>query len=252
MSNPRSYKTDAVILRRSEYGESDYLLTIYSRPFGKLTVIAKGARKHLSRRAGHVELYSHSHLVVHKGRGMDVVSQAEVINPFSQLQSDLDRTLLASHFAELLDQFAFEGESNPRAFDVIVRGYKRLCDLDSDANLVTRYYEFQLLRVMGFEPNLFECVITGETLQATDQFFCSDEGGVVSAQHTAGLDVMLLPLPIFKVLRHFSRSKWSQIKTLKLSPEHHATLKRVLHHYITSILERKLKSVALLDKLTHD
>lgn len=247
--NERVYKTPAVVLRRSEFGESDYLVTLYTPEYGKMRAVAKGARKPTSRRTGQVELYALTHLVLNAGRELPIITQAETEEHFLPLRENLERSVYASHLVELLDQFAYEGESNPPAFSLISSGLGWLCDLEVDARLAARYFEFRLLRVMGFEPSLFECVISGETLTAQDQYFSVAEGGVVLPEYTAGLDVMRLSLSVFKVLRHFSRHEWAAVKLLKLTDAQADELERLLHAYLTYLLERRLKSVSLLPKL---
>ncbi|HLA43461.1 MAG TPA: DNA repair protein RecO, partial [Aggregatilineales bacterium] len=164
----------------------------------------------------------------------------------------LERSVYASHFVELLDQFTYEGESIPTAFKLLVAGLGWLSDSETDLRLAARYYEFRLLRIMGYEPSVFECAVSGETLTAQDHFFSVAEGGVVAAQHTAGLDVMHLKLPVFKILRHFSRNSWTKVKTLKIGNDDARELERILHTYLIYLLERRLHSASFLEKLRRD
>jgi DNA repair protein RecO (recombination protein O) len=247
----RFHKTEAVILRRSEVGEWDYLLTLYTPEWGKLRGIAKGARKPANPNTGQVELYSLIYTVLKRGRGeFHILTQTETRQHYLGAKEVLERSLTASHFAELYDQFTYEGESNPAAFQLLVDGLGWLADPEADARLVGRYFEFQLLRVMGYEPSLFECVISGQELTAEDHYFSFQEGGVVAKGYTAGLEVYWLALPIFKVLRHFSRSPWPTIRALQLSQNHLTDLERLLQDYLTFILERRLKSIRVLQQIT--
>jgi DNA repair protein RecO (recombination protein O) len=250
--NSRSFKTDAIILRRSEFRESDYLVTVFTPNYGKLRAMVRGARKPTTRKTGQVELFTRAHLVLSGSGDLQNISQAETVEHFLPIQEDLSRNLLASHFVEMLDQFSYEGESNPRAFNLLLAGLGWLCEAEADLQLAARYYEFRLLRVMGYEPSLFECVVSGETLTAEDQFFSVAEGGVVLPAYTAGLDVMRLSLPVFKILRHFSRQPWEAVRGLNLSTEHAKELERLLHTYLTYLLERRLNSAQMLEKLDRE
>jgi DNA repair protein RecO (recombination protein O) len=247
--NERIYKSEAVVLRRVEFAEADYLLTLYTPRHGKMKAVAKGARKPTSRSTGQVELYTRTHFVLNAGRELHIITQAETLESYLPLQESLELGLYASHFVEMLDQFAFEGESQPSAYDLIVNGLGWLCEPEADLKLAARYFEFQLLRVMGYEPALFKCAVSGDDLEAQDQYFCSAEGGVVAPQHTAGLDVMMLSFEAFKVMRHFSRQRWEVVRALQLSEKHHKELERILHHYLTYLLERRMKSLGLLKQL---
>jgi DNA repair protein RecO (recombination protein O) len=72
----RSFRTDAIILKRRDFGEADRLLTILTPRYGKLDVIAKGARKPTSSKTGHVELFTRADMLIHKGRDLDLAVQA--------------------------------------------------------------------------------------------------------------------------------------------------------------------------------
>src|SRR5215470_16029827 len=86
----RVYRIEAVIVRRSDFGEADRLLTIIT-PQGKRRVVAKGARKTNSRLAGHIELFTHTTLLLAVGRNLDIVTQSAILHSFDRLRGDLRR-----------------------------------------------------------------------------------------------------------------------------------------------------------------
>ena len=88
----RVYRTEAIVLRRTDFGEADRLLTVYTPDRGKLRLIAKGARKPTSRKSGHVELFSRGQFLVAVGRELDIITQAETLEPFRPLRENLLRT----------------------------------------------------------------------------------------------------------------------------------------------------------------
>ena len=75
MSAPRSYRTEAIVLRRTEFGEADRIVTFYTPEYGKLKAMAKGVRKPRSKLSGLVELFTHSTLLLSRGHNLDIVSQ---------------------------------------------------------------------------------------------------------------------------------------------------------------------------------
>lgn len=252
MSLERIYKTEAVVLRRVPFSESDYLLTLYTPQHGKVKALAKGARKPTSRQTGHVELYSRTHLVLYRGRELHTITQAEVQDTYRIVQENLERSVYASHFVELMDQFAFENEENQPAYLLLVEALGWLCEPTVDLKLAARYYELRLLRVMGFEPSLFDCAIGSEPLEAQNQYFSPVEGGVVCPEHGEGRDLLRLSLPVLKILRHMSRYKWNVVKLLNINERNHVELERTLHTYIIFLLEKRLQSVNFLKKLYQD
>jgi DNA repair protein RecO (recombination protein O) len=251
MSLPaRLHKTEALVLRRAEYGEADYLLSLYTPDYGKLQVVAKGARKATSRLTGQVEPFSLLRVLLKRGKAdLHTLGEVEVLEHYLPLREDLERGVMAHHFLELFDQFGAEGEGHPAAFALLARALVWLCDQEADPRLVARYAEFQLLRAMGYEPSLFQCAVSGEELKPEDQFFSLEQGGVVAPAQVAGLNVIWLRLEVFKVLRHFSRSDWATVRALRLDPDHHHDLERVLAAYVSYILERRLKSLRVLEDI---
>ena len=97
MARERTYRTEAIVLKRTDFGEADRLLTLFSKDLGKISAIAKGARKPQSRKTGHVELFMRSKFFIAKGRNLDIITQAEMVDPHAPLREDLLRVSLASY-----------------------------------------------------------------------------------------------------------------------------------------------------------
>jgi DNA repair protein RecO (recombination protein O) len=250
-STGKVFKTSAIILRRSDLGEADRLLTLYTPEFGKVRAVAKGVRKPTARAAGHVELYTLVDLVVAQGRELHIITQADLIEPYLNIQKDLLRIGYASLFAELIDRFAMDDLVNKMAFDLLARGLGWLCEDDIDLKLAARYYEMHLLDVMGYAPSLYQCAMGGEPLEAQDQFYSVVDGGVVCPEHAAGYpNLTPLPLPVFKIMRHFMRTSWDNVKPLKLNPHQHHLLQVLLHNSLIYLLEKRLQSVDFLRKIS--
>lgn len=247
-----SIRTEAVILRRIDFGETDFLVTLYTPRHGKLKAIAKGARKSLGRLTGHVELYAQTEMMLSRGRELHIITQSETKTSHIPFQENLELGVYASHFVELVDQFAYEGEENLPAYKLLVNSLNWLVEPTIDLRLVARYYEYQILRVMGFEPSVLQCAIGGEDLKAEDQFFSPVDGGVVCDGHTGGRDFIKISLPVFKILRHFSRSSWQVVKPFKLTDQHEQELERILHGYLIFLLEKRLQSAGFLKRLKRD
>ena len=79
---PRQFRTQAIILSRRDFGEADRLLTLFTPARGKIRAIAKGARKPSAKVSGHVELFARSDCLIHRGRNLDILTQAELIEPY--------------------------------------------------------------------------------------------------------------------------------------------------------------------------
>ncbi len=237
------------MLRRSDFGEADRLLTVFTPGRGKLKLIAKGARKPSSRKSGHVELFSHGQFLIAVGRELDIVTQAETLEPFLPLREDLLRTTYAYYFAELADAFTADRDENRPLFDLLRDGFGWLCTA-GDLPLAARYFELHLLSLVGYQPQLFVCPGCKELLRPEVNYFSAAEGNVFcrrcgqNREGTAELSVNAL-----KVLRFMQTREWETCRLLRLSQASHAEVERTMSHYITYHLERKLRSVDFVHRL---
>lgn len=246
----RAFRTQAIILKRRDFGEADRLLTVLTPEHGKIDVIAKGARKPTSHKTGHVELFTRADMLIHTGRELGIVAQAEMVAPHLGIREDLTRGAYASYCAELLDRFTAEGDQDYHdLFSLLDDTLSQLCD-DSDPRLAVRYYEVHLLDSTGFRPELNECVVSREPVQPEDQFFSYVLGGVVSPGYAhEGSSAVRIPVTTLKLLRHMQRSPYSHVKTLAIPPALHEDAERILLGYITHVLERKLQSVEFIKRI---
>ncbi len=105
------YHADAIVIRSQEYGESDRILTVFSREYGRIQVIAKGVRKPKSRQRGGTQLFTYADFLLYRGRSLDTVSQVSPKESFAHLWNDLERTMAATGIAELLDVSVMTGQS---------------------------------------------------------------------------------------------------------------------------------------------
>jgi len=112
MARPRVYKTEAIVLKRINLGEADNIITLYTPNFGKIRAVAKGVRRPKSKLGGHLDLLTQSALLLAQGQNLDIITQAQSIESFLTLKSDIKRISCAFYIAELVDQFTVEHVEN--------------------------------------------------------------------------------------------------------------------------------------------
>ncbi|MEW6084937.1 MAG: DNA repair protein RecO [Chloroflexota bacterium] len=246
----RSVRVDAVVLRHSDYGEADRLLTLFTRQRGKMRVVAKGARKIASRKAGHIEPFTHVKLQLATGRDMFILTQADAVDAYLPLREDLILTSHASYVLELLDRFTYEDDAeHPALFRLVTESLARLAS-GADVWLVLRFYEMRLLDQLGFRPQLFECVNCGREIQAEDQFFSFSAGGVICPRCGQGLK-HLHPISVeaLKYLRHFQRSSYAEASRARPDHDVQRETEALMQGYFTYLLERELNTPGFLKKI---
>ncbi len=142
----RSYTAEGIVLKRKNLGEADRLITLFTKKYGKIKVLAKGVRKIKSRRGPNIELFNRVEISVHQGRTFDLLSEAEVIDTFSQIRKNLDLVGLAFHVCEVVDSLCPEHQAHPRVYDLMLGVLNEL------ANGPVQLFEKNLLEELGYLP----------------------------------------------------------------------------------------------------
>ncbi len=248
----RSRRVDALILRHQRWGEADRLLTIFTREYGKLRIVAKGARKTTSRKGGHLEPFMRTALQLAQGRDLWIVTQAEMINAFLPMRDDLQRMGFASYVIELLDKFTYEDGANPQLYYLAVETLERLCTPDS-VFVVLRYYEMRVLDIMGYRPQLFQCIGCQEEIKAEDQYFSALVGGVICPRCGQKYeDVRKISMGALKYLRHFQRSTYQEALAAAPGEAVVQEVDKIMQWYLTYLLERAINSQVFLQQIRKD
>lgn len=267
MRQQRSYSTEAIVLKRTDLGEADRILTLFTPSRGKYHAIAKGTRRPISKLAGHLELLSRSQLQVALGRNLDIVTQAEGRENFLHLRSELWHMTCGFYLAELVDRFIEDSTPHLNVYTLLL---ETLRSLEADAielqqkrangvaltgqerghpNLLMRYFELQLLSAIGYEAALNNCAHCGNELQPEENGFKASLGGVLCPRCSRFWE-RRLSLNALKVLRFLQRSKWIEVSRLRLDEKLQAELEAVMHDLLRFHLERDLKSWSFLEMLT--
>lgn len=245
----RIYRVDGIVLSRRDWGEADRLVTLLTADRGKIRAIAPGARKPLSRKSGHLELFSRGRFVLARGRTFDKITQAETHLYFPRLRESLPRISAAYLLVELVDRFLQEQDVNVLVYELLTGALQALDAGDAPA-LVLRYFEVKLLSFVGFQPQLHACARCDERLEPVDQFFSPADGGVLCplCQQT-NQGGQPLSLPLLKVLRLMQSADWETVRRLRLPPEQSDVLARLLNLYLAYMLERELRATRFIEEV---
>jgi DNA repair protein RecO (recombination protein O) len=250
MAEQHSFRVEGVVLRHADWGETDRLLTLYTRERGKVRAIAKGARKIRSRKAGHLEPFTRVTLQLARSHDLPIVTQADTLDAYLPIHENLVKTSQAAYIVELLDRFTYEDDTeNYGIFRLLTEVLSRL-EKEPDPWLAIRYYEVRLLDLLGYRPHWFECANCGREIKAEDQYFSAARGGVLCPDCGRGLPgVWSLSVEVLKYLRHFQRSTYSEAQRAHPVPAVQAEVESLLQRYVTYLLERALNSPRFISQI---
>ena len=237
------YRDVGVVLRTYKLGESDRIVVLMTAENGKVRAVAKGVRKTRSKFGARLEPMSHVRLLLYRGRELDIVNQAESVEPLTPLLSSLDRVSQGLAAIEAIDQLALDREPNERLYRQAV-GVLRTIAKQPAALTVPAFY-WKLLAAEGLEPQLDECVRCGEFGADTPMVaFDLNEGGVLCRSCRSGTSISPAALDI---MRAILGGRLNDMLDLPESPATHEVgvlATRALEHHI----ERRLKAVAMFEQ----
>lgn len=149
----RSFKTEGIVVKRTNFGEADKILTIFTKKHGKIVVLAKGIRRIHSRKAPHLELFSYVDVCVTSGRTFDYIVEAQTIESFIFLRSQVERVAQAFRIVEIVDRLCAEQQVHKNIFDLLVGVLRRLNDKNLvDIPVVVDEFAVELLWELGYLP----------------------------------------------------------------------------------------------------
>ena len=147
----RVYAVHAIVLKRANVGEADRIVTIFSKEYGRMKVVAKGIRCVHSRRAPYLEVFSGVSLMLHKGKTWDSVTQASPIHAFSRLRESLPRVSAGYYFCELVDALTPEHQEHRDVYTLLVGALTQLNDVTQvNPIVVSEQFALELLRNLGY------------------------------------------------------------------------------------------------------
>jgi len=157
------YRDDGIVLRTQKLGEADRIITILGRTSGRVRAVAKGVRRTKSRFGARLEPFTHVDLMLHTGRSLDIITQAEVIRPYgAPLAGDYPRYTAGVAMLETAERFTpVEKEPALRQLLLLIGGLRALGDAEHAPGLVLDAFLLRSLAVAGYAPALQECARCG-------------------------------------------------------------------------------------------
>jgi DNA repair protein RecO (recombination protein O) len=150
--------TDAIVLRGRKQGDTSKLATLYTRDFGKIDVIAKGAREQKSKFGGALEMFAYSRVVLYKNNRPDalsLLSNAESVEPNHGILRSLARMETATNIIELMLRAMHDEEANTELFELLATTLKAIAQWDDHAARAVQFrFYLDFARQMGFEVDL--------------------------------------------------------------------------------------------------
>jgi len=186
-----AFSTSAILLRRLDYGDFDVIITFFTLKMGKVSVIAKSAKKSTRRFAGILELFSELQILASasRGKGLPVLQEAVLKQPFSAIRADYKKTAYASYWSELINSWI---EENFRQVALYYLFEHVLFELDAGITapqVLNIVFQMRFLTLSGHRPNFSQCNMCGLALEDIKDDNISvnlQRGGIICGKCSSG------------------------------------------------------------------
>jgi len=249
-----SEKTEAIVLRAIPWSETSLVVTLWTRDFGKLSAIAKGARRLRSPFESALDLLAHSSVVflAKPGDVLDLLTEAKLMRRFRSGQRNLLNLYCGYYVAELLLATTEDGSPIAELFALTQRTLEDLDVVELPAEVLLRF-ELNLLRLLGHMPSLDGCVGCGESVQVLESVaFGIESGGVLCQACIPGQrSIIRLKKPTIEHLTGMLNNPWDTIPLTRIARPLRAEIRNLMNRTFVALQHRKFDMQPFLDGLAH-
>ncbi len=245
------YQSPALVLRTMRLGEADRIITFFTRKYGKLKAVAKGALKPKSRLSGRIEPFLHVNMIVFGKEKADLfrLNSCDIVEPFMAMRGRLGRLSCAYVSAELVDICQKEGDVNQAGFDLLLSFYRTLSQnmRKESQKLLLRLFELKFLSSIGFAPMLENCITCGKEPTGDKAGFHPARGGVVCSGCLPGSSsAIVATMGAIKLLAKGMSLPNERLSRLSASPKLVMEVDRLVNRFINAHVARDVRSERFL------
>ena len=243
------YKTEGIVLRETQYKDSDKLLNVLTKDSGKVTLKARGVRKNSSQLKSACQLLAYSEFTYQEIHGQLVIKEAVCKEMFPELRQDIEAISLAFYFAQAVDVLAEQDYYDPSLLSLLLNSLYALSKLKKPQAVVKAAFEWRLAAMAGYAPDLGGCAVCGK--RETDRF--NVNRGVLQCagcQHEE-LDGLRMPVSpgTLAALRYIAACDEKKLFSFQLGDEAMRELSGIAETYLMTQLERGFSTLELYKSL---
>ncbi|MFN3345358.1 MAG: DNA repair protein RecO [Chloroherpetonaceae bacterium] len=241
-------KTDAIVLRSIDYRDQSKILTLYTKDFGRMSAIAKGARSTQSKFASALEVGSHISMVLYKKSTRDIqnISDASLKTSFFTLTESLEKLSAMHQILELVRLCTEDDEPNLKIFNLLLETLNLLNQFKANALNLVFYFQIKLISHLGFTPSFKECVVSGKPILSTlethahqDLLLVPDLGGIAIREEAIaqGVSGRLISVEAYRLIEQIATTTPRDLESLALPPKFIGELSTILDAYFRYHIE---------------
>lgn len=245
-----TFETEALVLKQFDLGESDRLITLYTKERGKLKAVAKGARKGKRSRSGLVLPFSYHNFTLYKGKSLAKINHIESIAMNSKLREDLDYMAYASVVSEYIERAGLEDEADQALFSLLAVILEKMAQAEKEELLFYfTVFKAKLLLLLGVKPEIENCTVCGDRVNLKGSTPLSvEEGGSICKKcfDNSNYKYTLFSLNEMRALYKITFADISQLKAEGFSLKILEKITELTEKFLIYHLDLKPKSLSFL------
>ncbi|AUJ26239.1 DNA repair protein RecO [Virgibacillus dokdonensis] len=240
-------KIQGVVLKTRDYGESHKIVTIFSGKLGKLSAIAKGAKKPKSRMAAVTQPFIYAEFLMYVNKGLSTIQQAEIIDSFRPIREDIVKTTYAAYLAELTDKLVEDKQPDGFIYEQFFQTMEWI-NSKEEADIPLMMYELKLYKKGGFAPTV-DCCSSCHSVTPPFVFSIQEAGLLCTSCRSMDERAIELPKGVVKLLFIFATVDLQRVSNISVKEQNKQLLRELLDHYYDYYGGYLLKSRKLLKQM---
>ncbi len=226
------FTTEALVIKEMNVGESDRLVTLFTRDFGIVKAFASGAKTINSKKGAATSLLTYSSFTILSKKGSYRIYEAVPISQFFSLGSDIEVLCLSQYFCELAYEFAEEGKPNLELLRLILNSLHFLTKEKRYPALIKAITELRCAVISGYCPDLVACQNCGE-FESDIMYFHPDEGYICCGECSDGKSGMPISRTDLSAMRHIVYSEFAKLYSFEIPKDSADRISQITQRYIT-------------------
>ncbi len=240
--------TDGLILKEQNIGERDKLVTVLTRDLGIIRAFVRGAKSFKNRKNSATGMFCYSKLSIYKQKDSYIIDEAEPIETFFGLRSDLYKISLAQYFCELVLSLVPEDEPSEEYLRLMLNSFHFISTNKLPDTQIKAITELRMMCIAGFMPNLIACEKCGT--YETDTMYFDMENGLLYCENCMGIDALFqLDIGLIRALRHICFSEFERIYSFTMDESALSDLSYITEKYLLSTLQKTFKTLNFLKEI---
>ena len=236
------FSTEGLVIKEMNVGESDRLVTLFTRDYGILKAFAPGAKSIKSKKGAATSLLTYSNITFVKKKETLRITEASPITLFWKFGGDFELLALSQYFCELAYEFGQNGSADKEMLRLFLNSLHFINKEGRYPPLIKAITELRLAVLSGYSPNLIACENCGK-FEDDLMHFCISDGSLTCRECGVKTDSVNIDLALLSAMRHIVYSEFSKLYSFSLGEKNADLLSDITSRYLTVQSDRKFSTL---------